>query len=50
MRKDNQQRSENLSEDIADLLRTKISLKEDVPLEVNQRKLTISSVYKLHCN
>ncbi|XP_047490814.1 RING finger protein nhl-1-like [Penaeus chinensis] len=33
MRKDNQQRSENLAEDIANLLKTNISLKEDVSLE-----------------
>lgn len=33
MRKDNQQRSENLAEDITDLLKTNISLKEDVPVE-----------------
>lgn len=39
MRKDNQQRSENLAEDIANLLKTNISLKDDVPVEVNDMKL-----------
>lgn len=45
MRKDNQQRSENLAEDITDLLKTNISLKEDVPVEVNPRGLIFCLKY-----
>lgn len=47
MRKDNQQRSENLAEDITDLLKTNISLKEDVPVEVNPRRLIFCFIIKV---
>lgn len=47
MRKDNQQRSENLAEDITDLLKTNISLKEDVPVEVNPRGLIFCFIIKV---